>query len=73
MLSYASSFFAQSPYGSGDYSSSTYSDGTTTITSEGDGTLADTGMPIVLGGTIGTALVLCGIILLVKVRKNKRV
>lgn len=53
-------------YGSGTYGGGTYGTGNGASSS-----LTDTGMPILLGGTIGVALIVCAVILLIKARKRK--
>lgn len=68
------SVIAQATYGQGSYGSESYQEGstTTTTTTSGGGSLADTGMPVLLGGTVGVALILCAVILFVKSRKSKK-
>lgn len=68
-----SGFFAQA-YGQGSYGSNAYQEGaveTTTGSGAGSGGLADTGTPIVIGGTVGVSLILCAVILFVQSRKKK--
>ncbi len=61
--------FAQATYGDGEYGSEGYATETTTTTESGG--LANTGVPVILGGTIGVSLILCAVILLVHGRKKK--
>ena len=64
------SFLDQTTYGSGAYGSQAYGAETTASTESTSGDLADTGMPIILGGTLGTALILCALILFKRSRRK---
>lgn len=66
------------PYGSGNYNSSGYNGetqtGTNTNTGNNSGSLADTGYEIIIPIALAVALVVAGVVLLVKraSRKNKK-